>query len=141
MSVAWEYFTVSEKDPRFAVCKTCSSEISRGGTTRKDFNTTNLIGHLKNRHAAVYSDYLQADKKRRDDAAKKATTTCKTQTLINTAFEKGKKFPIDSTKAKQITSKVMEFIALDDQPFSVVEDAGFRSLMDFMEPRYTLPSC
>ncbi|KAJ8349041.1 hypothetical protein SKAU_G00276300 [Synaphobranchus kaupii] len=34
----------------------------------------------------------------------------------------------------------MEFIALDDQPFSVVEDVGFRSLMEFLEPRYTLPS-
>lgn len=34
----------------------------------------------------------------------------------------------------------MEFIALDDQPFSVVEEVGFRSLMKFNEPRYLLPS-
>ncbi|XP_073344212.1 LOW QUALITY PROTEIN: uncharacterized protein [Pagrus major] len=79
--------------------------------------------------------------KRKNEAAKKAqTATGKTQTLIDTAFEKAKQLPTDSAKAKQITSKVMEFIALDDQPFSVVEDVGFRSLMKFMEPRYTLPS-
>ena len=33
-----------------------------------------------------------------------------------------------------------EFVALDDQPFSVVEDNGFRRLMAHFEPRYNLPS-
>lgn len=33
----------------------------------------------------------------------------------------------------------MEFVALDDQPFSVVEDVEFRSLEN-TEPRCTLPS-
>ena len=141
MAVVWQYFTVSENDPRYAVCNTCSVDISRGGTVKKSFNTTNLIAHLKNRHKAVYRDYVQADQKKKNEATKKAqTATGKTQMLIDTAFEKAKQLPTDSAKAKQITSKVMEFIALDDQPFSVVEDVGFRSLMKFMEPRYTLPS-
>ncbi|XP_060764433.1 zinc finger BED domain-containing protein 4-like [Neoarius graeffei] len=34
----------------------------------------------------------------------------------------------------------MEFIALGDQPFSVVEDPSFRKLIAHLEPRYTLPS-
>ncbi|QQP37372.1 Uncharacterized protein FKW44_017613, partial [Caligus rogercresseyi] len=34
----------------------------------------------------------------------------------------------------------MEYMALDDQPFSVVEDVGFRRLLQHIEPRYTLPS-
>lgn len=137
----WQFFTVSEREARYAVCNTCSIEISRGGTVRKSFNTTNLIGHLKNRHEAVYREYLQADQKRKTEAAKKAAaTSSRTQTFIDTAFEKAKQLPSDSAKAKQITNKVMEFIALDDQPFSVVEDVGFRSLMKFMEPRYVLPS-
>ncbi|XP_069395941.1 zinc finger BED domain-containing protein 4-like [Paralichthys olivaceus] len=34
----------------------------------------------------------------------------------------------------------MEMIALDDQPFSIVEDRGFRQLIEHIEPRYTLPS-
>lgn len=34
----------------------------------------------------------------------------------------------------------MEFIALDDQPFSVVEDIGFRRLILHIEPRYILSS-
>ena len=34
----------------------------------------------------------------------------------------------------------MEFIAFDDQPFSVVEDVGFRRLIEHIEPRYAMPS-
>lgn len=34
----------------------------------------------------------------------------------------------------------MEFIALDDQPFSVVDNPGFRKFLAHLEPRYTLPS-
>ena len=72
LNAVWEYFTVSEDDPRRAICNACQTSISRGGTERKSFNTSNLIGHLKSRHAAVYSDYLQADRKRKNEAAKKA---------------------------------------------------------------------
>ena len=35
---------------------------------------------------------------------------------------------------------MMEFIALDDQPFSVVDDVGFRRLIKHIEPRYAMPS-
>ena len=55
-------------------------------------------------------------------------------------FEKAKKFASDGAKAKGITTKIMEFIALDDQPFSVVEDVGFRRLIEHVEPCYTVPS-
>ena len=58
----------------------------------------------------MYNDYLKADKKQR-----KELDTKKAQS-ITTAFEKGKKFPMDVGKAKGIPYKVMEFIALDDQP-------------------------
>lgn len=42
--------------------------------------------------------------------------------------------------ANGITEKTVEFIASDDQPFSVGEDFGFRRLIDRIEPRYTPPS-
>ena len=99
MAVVWQYFTVWEKDPRYAVCNTCSVGISRGGTVKKSCNTTNLIGHLKNRHEAVYRDYVQADQKRKNEAAKKAPKATG-KTLIDTAFERTKQLPTDSTKAK-----------------------------------------
>ena len=39
--------------------------------------------------------------------------------------------------AKSIIAKIKELIALDNQPFSVMGDVGFRRLV---EHRYTLPS-
>ncbi|KAJ8391358.1 hypothetical protein AAFF_G00089880 [Aldrovandia affinis] len=39
-----------------------------------------------------------------------------------------------------ISRKMIEFIALDDQPFSVVEDAGFRRLIQYLCPLYKMPS-
>ena len=46
----------------------------------------------------------------------------------------------DSDKANGNTKKVNEFMTLDDQPFSVVEDIDFRRLEEHIERRYTIPS-
>jgi len=35
---------------------------------------------------------------------------------------------------------LLNFIVLDDQPLSVVENEGFRSLIEHLQPRYNLPS-
>ena len=142
MSAVWEFFSISEKDRRFAICKTCSIEVSRGGNTTKDFNTTNLRAHLQSRHAAEYNDFLKADKKRLDAlAAKKLKSASTSQTpSVATAFEKVKPLPADSARAKGGTKKIMEMIALDDEPFTVVEKRGFRGVLKYFEPRYKLPS-
>lgn len=137
-SPVWQVFSVAADDNTIAVCTACSAEIPRVGKKTASFNTTNLISHLKGRHRgeAVLRDY---------EAAAAAATSAKAKTRtpdvpIQQAFENYKKFSRDSDKAKAINDKVMEFIALDDQPFSVVEDPGFRELVAHLEPRYTLPS-
>lgn len=56
------------------------------------------------------------------------------------AFQRREKFPKENFKASAITQKVVEFIVLDAQPMSVVEDEGFRRLLEHLEPRYSLPS-
>ena len=47
----------------------------------------------------MYRDYVQADQKRKNEAAKKAPKATG-KTLIDTAFERTKQLPTDSTKAK-----------------------------------------
>ncbi|XP_057192592.1 zinc finger BED domain-containing protein 4-like [Triplophysa rosa] len=44
-----------------------------------------------------------------------------------------------SERAIKITDKIIEFIVLDDQPLSVVENVGFCCLIEHLEPRYSLP--
>lgn len=50
------------------------------------------------------------------------------------------KLPLDSNNGKSITEKLVQFIFLDSQPLSVVENVGFRCLIEHLEPCYTLPS-
>ncbi|KAL0150404.1 hypothetical protein M9458_054221, partial [Cirrhinus mrigala] len=133
MSAVWKHFKVSDEDSKVAICNICSAKVSRGGSTAKTFSTTGLIHHLESRHAVEFEEYRQT-------TLVKTKPTSTPTPSVATVFEKIKKFANDSAKARDITEKVMEFIALDDQPFSVVEDIGFRRLIHHIEPRYTLPS-
>ncbi|XP_073718457.1 zinc finger BED domain-containing protein 4 [Misgurnus anguillicaudatus] len=143
MSAVWKHFKVSEKEAKTAVCRHCSAELSRGGASAKTYSTSSLIYHLKSRHPEHHAEY------EKDTAAATATAAAKRKVApgpgtptpsVADLLEKAKKFANDSAKAKGITKRIMEFIALDDQPFSVVEDVGFRRLIDHIEPRYTIPS-
>ncbi|RXN03340.1 zinc finger BED domain-containing 4-like protein [Labeo rohita] len=134
MSAVWTYFSISEKDPRIAICKTCNAEISRGGASAKTFSTSGLIYHLKSKHPDRCAEY------ERNTAQKRKTPPSTPTPSVVDVFEKARKFPSDSVKAKGITPKIMELIALDDQPFSVVEDVGFCRLIEHIEPRYAMPS-
>lgn len=93
-----------------------------------------MIIHLKCRHPEIYKDYQTKL------AAKKAPSLTTTENPTQQTLDNIKKFGKDSAKANAITGRVMEMIAIDDQPFSVVEDFGFRRLIEFIEPRYSLPS-
>ncbi|KAI4901092.1 hypothetical protein NFI96_010466, partial [Prochilodus magdalenae] len=138
MSAVWKFFKVSEQDVKHAICNTCSANVLRGGSKVRNFNTTNLITHMKARHPDKYTEYIRVKEETRTaprTPAKPATTQ-----PIDELLQKSKKFDKNSPKATAITAKVMEFIALDDQPFSVVEDVGFRRLLEHLEPRYTIPS-
>ena len=62
------------------------------------------------------------------------------QLTLADALQRCKKFLTESLKALAITHKVLEFIVLDAQPMSVVEVQRFRRLLEYLEPRYSIPS-
>ncbi|XP_049326832.1 zinc finger BED domain-containing protein 4-like [Astyanax mexicanus] len=138
MSAVWRFFRVSEQDIKHAVCNTCSANVLRGGSKVRNFNTTNLITHLKAHHPDKYTEYMTVKEETR--TAPRTPAKPAASQPIDELLQKSKKFDRNSPKATAITAKVMEFIALDDQPFSVVEDIGFRRLVEHLEPRYTIPS-
>ena len=45
----------------------------------------------------------------------------------------------DVRRAEQTTALISKMIALDMLPISFVEGEGFRSLMEFVEPDFTVP--
>ena len=51
-----------------------------------------------------------------------------------------KTLEIDSAEANKIQIAIGKMVALDIQPYSIVEDVGFKSLVGLLEPRYIMPS-
>ena len=88
-SPVWTFYNVSEKDNKFAVCKVCAKEIPRGGMLQKNFNTTNLIRHLKVSHIEEYIELSKLAtakaEKEKERAATQAPLTqlTSTQTYLN----------------------------------------------------------
>ena len=60
-----------------------------------------------------------------------------TQTTLDTAV---KPRYCSESRAKEISERILLMIALDLRPVRVVEGHGFKDLMHYLEPRYTIPS-
>ncbi len=127
-SAIWKHFKLDTSTSPTATCNICNAKVVRGGDNVAKFNTTNLNKHLQKHHAKEHAELRT-----------KAESTVKQLTLVD-ALQRRDKLPAGSVKATNIKEKVMEFIVLDSQPLSVVENEGFRRLVEHLEPRYSLPS-
>lgn len=139
MSAVWNYFKVCTSDVKFAICNDCKVAVPRGGTKPSSFNTSNLINHLKLNHPEIYAAFVnQSNEKKQQGQA--AVAVKKTQLTLKDCTEKKQKYAKDHPRAKAINRKIIECVALDNQPFSIVQDAGFTKLVEFLEPRFTMPN-
>uniref|UniRef100_A0A8C5PW74 BED-type domain-containing protein n=1 Tax=Leptobrachium leishanense TaxID=445787 RepID=A0A8C5PW74_9ANUR len=127
MSAVWKYFKICEDNPRMAECKLCSAKISRGGVKVSAYNTSNLIKHLKLKHKSEYGEF----------AAGSSSTQ---QPTLQETLARRQKLARDNPRAIKITEVLTQFIVLDDQPLSVVDNLGFRRLLNLLEPKYEIPS-
>jgi len=136
MSMIWNYFKVSPNN-KLAICNDCKAEVMRGGTRTSSFNTSNLISHLRKNHPEIHATFVkQNDEKKKKPTPKKPTL----QLSLNESVYKKLKYNKDHPRAKAINQKIIECIALDNQPFSIVQDAGFTKLVEYLEPRFAMPS-
>ena len=139
-SPIWTYFVVCE-DTKYAKCNDYQEKVSRGGNSTKTYNTSNLVMHLK-KHPDVYAEYEQ--KKQDEEQAQADTSTSNSskakQLTISDSYDRTRVWDINDARSRHIHQKIGEMIAFDFQPFSVVDDRGFRSLLNVLEPRYILPS-
>ena len=117
VSDVWKYFTKTS-DKKKAVCSICQKELSYSG------GTTNLCDHLTLKHTLQYFP------------TSRATTGSKTTTLDG--FVKSSK--CSESRAKSIMDRVSQMIVQDLRPIRIVEYKGFKNLLSYLEPGYTLPS-
>ncbi|XP_057186792.1 E3 SUMO-protein ligase ZBED1-like [Triplophysa rosa] len=110
-----------QTDKTKTVCKHCKKTFTYTNST------TNMMQHV-NRH---HSKKLKAQ----PSVSKKLLTG---QTTLTGRFA----VPLTATgaRAAEITRSIGVFMAKDLRPFSVVENEGFRLLVNTLEPRYTIPS-
>ena len=135
MSAVWEYFELDAEKDATARCKSCKKDVSRGGNDSGRYNTTNLIKHLKKYHGELHEEFAKATENKKRQHGSSLTQP----TLLDT-FKSREKLTRESKKAKEITEHIAHFIVLDDQPLSVVNNVGFRRLINHLEPRYEMPS-
>lgn len=135
MSFALKYFKINETDIKFANCNLCHASISRGGTNSRDFNTSNWIKHIKNRHSTEYESFVTQTATANNPSNPKTFTK---QPTLQQTLQRTEKY--DHPRAQNITVALTECIALDDQPFQLVDNIGFRHLLQVLEPKYNMPS-
>ena len=116
--------------------KLCETVLKYSG------NTTNLTDHVCWKHS-TYLRQLSAESS--SDAVASVVvkqTTCtgthSSQQSLSTIFSP--KLPHNSSRAKAVSSAILQFIVKDLQPFSVVQNFRFQNLLHVLEPRYTVPS-
>ena len=77
-SVVWKFYDVSTSDSTKAVCQLCSTSVSRGGTSQKTFNTTNLRKHLLSKHKNELNAEIEKQKQvemEREEAKRRSSIT------------------------------------------------------------------
>ena len=144
-SCIWSFFSICSIDESKAICGTCGERISRGGKCAKTYTTTNLKKHLHSRHRLQFEEFEQQEEAKAAEKANKPSGSGQSrpshrQVSLELVVEKHQQFGFDHPKSREINKLIAELIAVDNQPFSIVDDVGFMLLLNRLEPRYKLPS-
>jgi len=133
-SGVWEYFAINATDESKVSCSISETVVSQGGKAAKSYNTTNLRKHLETKHPEEYRR-LEA----KEQEASKAKGGVR-QMMMAESIEKAQPYTFDHPRAREIHKHIGEMIAVDSEPFTLVDHIGFTRLMKLIEPRYKLPS-
>lgn len=75
-----------------------------------------------------------------DSAANASASSSNKQPTLQSFISQKSSWTIDSERSLKIHKKIGLMMAIDLQPFSLVENKGFRDLLHELEPRYEIPS-
>ncbi|KAJ8892221.1 hypothetical protein PR048_004801 [Dryococelus australis] len=85
-------------------------------------------------YKTVCAEYLELQKQ-----VNPITSTCKKVKLtLSASFANQENYDKDNPKAVAITNAIEKMMAIL-QPFSMMQDGGFKELMVLVEPKYSLP--
>ena len=148
-SFVWAWFHVDDKSDAVAECLICKKGIRRGceGKGPKSFSTTPLHTHTKIHHHEEYQVHKAKEESKlmlpstsSDQPKQKKMVAMKKQLSLQDSFTSKKIWDINDSRSRAIHKKIINMMALDNQPFSMVEDDGFIDLLAHLQPHYMLPS-
>lgn len=154
ISFVWSYFTVYESDKKTAKCDLCGQICCYKSTV------SNLKKHITSKHPTVNIQKRQPENQPEQSASlhvdiPEATPSTSTTTSTHTediqgpstktisqtsilSFAPPKK--LTEQKKKRIDNLLLRLFTQDYQPFSIVEDKGFRKFIQELNPSYQLPN-
>ncbi len=99
---------------------------------------SNMMKQLRTRHATEYAEFKEgADM---ETASKHPRPSTSTQPTLIEAITRAQPYKNHSNKKKELDALVVRMIVEDLQSLSVVEDKGFKRLVNGINPRYDLAS-
>lgn len=121
----WTVFHVSAVDPSRAVCDLCAKSFSRGNKNKSacSYNTTNLWDHLESVHNEKWKELKKKSDNQKELQGSSASSSSKQQT-ISSAFDAKRSWSFDDERSRSIHLLLGEMIAVDDQAFNIVNNAG-----------------
>ena len=125
-SAMWEYFTLNLYDQSKVPCSVCAAVVSRGGKEMKNFNTSNMHHHLETKHPEEYKE-LEAKEKQlaQEKECNSLGISGSNQPMLIDTFARLQPLAFDHPRAKEISKRIGKMIALDNEPFTVVNHIGF----------------
>uniref|UniRef100_H2ZVP3 BED-type domain-containing protein n=1 Tax=Latimeria chalumnae TaxID=7897 RepID=H2ZVP3_LATCH len=114
----WKYFTAENADKTKVKSNLCELVLSRG-KNKNDCSTSSMRKHLFVKHSDTFQPLCTQES---EDKASLKTKCISNQPTITDAFAATCPWPQDHPQAKALTRQLMEMIAMDMQPFSIVED-------------------
>ncbi|XP_004700682.1 zinc finger BED domain-containing protein 4 [Echinops telfairi] len=136
-SKLWNHFSICSADSTKVVCLHCGRTISRGKKPT-NLGTSCLLRHLQRFHSSVLRN---AAAEATSPAPAGARPPLSTEPQGAPAPEEPcEKFCDSHPVARKITGLIAEMMALDLQPYSVVDSVGFTRLLGYLKPQYSLPS-
>uniref|UniRef100_A0A914DNN5 BED-type domain-containing protein n=1 Tax=Acrobeloides nanus TaxID=290746 RepID=A0A914DNN5_9BILA len=156
-SLVWNHFTKLPSGTR--KCKLCGKEFTTDG-----HNTSQLVKHLERAkdeaHIAEFKKFEEGKRKRKHENEMSLEEDQERAQEFFVVAPKRPKLDVDSNanliqptlkqlntdwnpdgpKAKQLDRLIMEMIATDIRPLSIVENEGFQRVLNFIAPKYKLKS-
>ncbi|XP_005093008.1 zinc finger BED domain-containing protein 4-like [Aplysia californica] len=150
-SLCWKLITQKSGGvggAKIAVCDVCKCELAYSGRS-----TTNLLRHLRKKHPLHIAQFEEVSESSSTTSVPAAASSSTTQSSAPTAgpsrstqptlfdtIERVTKYKPGSDRKKELDNCVLDLVTVDLQPLSVVENTGFRRLVNKLDPRYDIVS-